>query len=171
LSGPFVVDLMARSRSTNYKEVQRVRTAAKRAARKSGYLCMDCGDPLNGSAYRCPSCLDKRNARTIERRSELKRKCVEFFGGACHDCGFVTDILAVYDFHHLDPEQKDFNPSNLLDTLQWEKILPELVKCVMLCSNCHRTRHAKETQCQTQLVSVVSQIASSAPSLTLGLPT
>ena len=44
------------------------------------------------------------------------------------------------DFHHLDPSIKEFNLTR--NSIGWEKLKPELDKCVLLCSNCHRMIHA-----------------------------
>ncbi len=76
---------------------------------------------------------DKRNYTIAER----KLACVKLMGGKCFDCGKEYPHY-VYDFHHLNPEEKEG-----LVNMQWswEHIVNELNKCVMLCSNCHRIRH------------------------------
>lgn len=66
-------------------------------------------------------------------------------GGQCADCGLKTDRIEVYDFHHLDPKQKDLNVGNALYRA-WDVVAAELLKCALLCSNCHRIRHANERQ-------------------------
>ena len=43
-----------------------------------------------------------------------------------------------YDFHHLDPAEKDFSIS---DGTSWKWIEPELRKCELLCARCHREVH------------------------------
>lgn len=43
------------------------------------------------------------------------------------------------DFHHLNPTEKDFNISDRMTS--FEAIRPELDKCVLLCSCCHREVH------------------------------
>jgi len=42
------------------------------------------------------------------------------------------------DMHHVSGV-KEFNISSALTS--WERILPELEKCVLLCSRCHRETH------------------------------
>ena len=59
-------------------------------------------------------------------------------GGKCHECKLVDDP-AVYDFHHLDPKQKDFSIGQ--QAKSFDKIKSELDKCIMLCANCHRKMH------------------------------
>mgnify|MGYP003431129005 FL=1 len=45
------------------------------------------------------------------------------------------------EFHHLDPEQKDFGIAAKGYTRSWEKVKEELDKCIMVCANCHREIH------------------------------
>ena len=84
---------------------------------------------------------DKHNNDTLNRRRAIKEKAVEYKGGKCTDCQQVFP-LCVYDFHHLDPSEKETNPGNLFGR-RWENVIAELDKCVLLCANCHRIRHAK----------------------------
>ena len=44
-----------------------------------------------------------------------------------------------FDFHHVDPLQKDFTISQRMTS--FEAIQRELDKCVLLCSRCHREVH------------------------------
>lgn len=46
------------------------------------------------------------------------------------------------DFHHLDPSQKDQSISYLSHAKSKERMLNEMKKCVVVCSNCHRKVHA-----------------------------
>lgn len=84
-------------------------------------------------------CIECRKQTTQERRIESKRRAVEYLGGACADCGLVSEHQCVYDFHHLDPSQKDFSLG--ANYRSFESAKSELDKCVLLCSNCHRIRH------------------------------
>lgn len=81
----------------------------------------------------------RRQDAANKRNRERKQLVVDRFGGACMDCGGVFH-QCVYEFHHLDPSQKDWNPSQSL-THSLERMWEELSKCVMLCSNCHKIRH------------------------------
>lgn len=82
---------------------------------------------------------ERRQQAANERNRKRKAEMVNHFGGKCHDCGGVFP-QCVYEFHHLDPSQKDVNPSA---ALSWSKdrMWDELNKCVMLCANCHKVRH------------------------------
>lgn len=46
------------------------------------------------------------------------------------------------EFHHLDPNEKDFNIGTMIKRLPFEEVKKELDKCAVLCSNCHRKVHA-----------------------------
>lgn len=79
----------------------------------------------------------------IRSRTRLKRRCVEYKGGICADCG-GTFALNVYEFHHPDPSAKEFEISRTSSvTRRFEKLIPELDKVVLLCANCHRMVHFK----------------------------
>jgi predicted HNH restriction endonuclease len=79
------------------------------------------------------------------RRKQLKQKAVDYKGGQCEVCGYnrCSDAL---EFHHLDPNEKDFGLSQKGITRAWEKVQQELDKCAMVCSNCHKEIHADLTQ-------------------------
>jgi hypothetical protein len=61
-------------------------------------------------------------------------------GAKCLDCNYgYGDFM--YDFHHLDPSEKKFSLTGKNLTRKWSDVLAEFAKCVLLCPNCHRTRH------------------------------
>jgi 5-methylcytosine-specific restriction endonuclease McrA len=76
------------------------------------------------------------------RRKKIRTKAVEHKGGCCKECGYSKCIDAL-EFHHIDPDQKDFTISSKGYTRSWEKVKSELDKCIILCANCHRELHAK----------------------------
>jgi len=80
----------------------------------------------------------QRNADAAGRRLELKERAIAYLGGHCVLCGY-DKCPSAFDFHHLDPVEKDFVISA---KTSWETIEPELKKCVLLCANCHREVHA-----------------------------
>lgn len=79
--------------------------------------------------------------RVSEGRRLLKLKAIEYKGGKCEMCGYNKYPQAMV-FHHLNPEEKDFGISNS-NTRKFEKVKPELDKCILLCANCHLETHAK----------------------------
>ncbi len=77
----------------------------------------------------------------VERRRMLKQKAVEYKGGKCICCGYDKYVGAL-EFHHTDPNGKDFSISAKGACRSWEKIKEEIDKCVLVCSNCHKEIHA-----------------------------
>jgi hypothetical protein len=61
-------------------------------------------------------------------------------GLACEKCG--ENHPACIDFHHRDSSKKDIEVANAIRK-SWckDRILREIAKCDVLCSNCHRKEH------------------------------
>jgi hypothetical protein len=79
-----------------------------------------------------------RNRRQRERIRKFVRDLKS--ERRCERCGF--DNPAALDFHHRDGEKKDVEVANAVRR-SWgeERILAEIVKCDVLCANCHRIEH------------------------------
>lgn len=91
-----------------------------------------------GSSY-CKSCI----VDSLEdRRKSVKQKAVDYLGGCCSKCGY-NKCIAALEFHHLNPKEKDKNYS--VFKKNFDKLKPELDKCVLLCANCHREEHHSST--------------------------
>jgi len=74
-----------------------------------------------------------------KRRDEVKT-FIESFKTECNKCG--EDDKACLDFHHKNPNEKDGSMNEAVkNTWAKEKILKEINKCIILCSNCHRKLH------------------------------
>ena len=84
---------------------------------------------------------DKQNLykNQIQRWIRRKKEAIEYMGGCCANCGYSRHYGAL-EFHHKDPNQKDFDWSKLR-LKSWDKICEELDKCEVLCANCHREEH------------------------------
>jgi predicted HNH restriction endonuclease len=90
----------------------------------------------------CDVCYEHLKIYNQKRCRDVKKRAVAHFGGACNRCGFSTQYLSVYDFHHVDPSKKEFGFATLLKKgWSWDIMLVELGKCIMLCANCHRIEH------------------------------
>lgn len=59
-------------------------------------------------------------------------------GGKCAICG---KSFNVYDFHHIDSSDKDFEIGS--KDFRISKLIKESSKCLLLCKNCHREIHNK----------------------------
>jgi hypothetical protein len=72
-----------------------------------------------------------------------KQEAIQLLGGTCAFCN-GTFHQAAYDFHHTDPEEKEGGIAKLMQSysITHPKFLAELSKCILLCSNCHRTLHS-----------------------------
>jgi DNA replicative helicase MCM subunit Mcm2 (Cdc46/Mcm family) len=87
--------------------------------------------------FRCRKCVVDA---VQKRRETLKTKAIEYKGGKCEICNYNKCVSAM-EFHHIDPNQKDFAISSKGYTRSWEKVRIELEKCILVCSNCHREIH------------------------------
>jgi len=76
------------------------------------------------------------------RRKKVREMAVEYKGSKCEKCRYDRCIDAL-EFHHIDPNQKDFTISSKGYTRSWERVKTELDKCMILCANCHREVHEK----------------------------
>lgn len=47
------------------------------------------------------------------------------------------------DFHHLNPDEKDFDISRSKTSKLTDHIKRELDKCILVCKNCHGEIHEK----------------------------
>jgi hypothetical protein len=79
--------------------------------------------------------------RVAKRRKALKEKAVEYLGGKCSICGYDKCLNAL-QFHHTNPEDKDFSISAKGYTRSWKIVKQELNKCILVCANCHCELHA-----------------------------
>lgn len=77
----------------------------------------------------------RRNARFRLRNAELIR---EHKSKPCADCGVLYPYY-VMDFDHRDGKDKVINLAHA-SRMTRPKILEEIAKCDVVCSNCHRER-------------------------------
>lgn len=79
--------------------------------------------------------------KTKRRVEELREWLKEFKSNLkCEKCG--EDHPACIDFHHKDEMDKEFDVSKAIcKGFTKERILEEIAKCIVVCSNCHRKIH------------------------------
>ena len=87
--------------------------------------------------YRCRKCATEA---VQKRREKVKQLLVEYKGGKCEICGYNRCVGAL-EFHHINPEDKDFGIGQKGYTRSIEKNKQEVDKCIMVCANCHREIH------------------------------
>lgn len=104
--------------------------------------CYECNkqfeyDYKSKSSYNskfCISCFSRIRNQTV------KKKLIAYKGGKCERCGY-DKCMAAIDFHHRTPSNKKFGISVSLNAMSFSKLLIEVDKCILLCSNCHREEH------------------------------
>lgn len=86
--------------------------------------------------------------RQIERQNKRRKDIGTWFKElkstlSCQNCG--ENHPACLDFHHRNPEEKDFIVATMVGgTWGKKRILEEISKCDVLCANCHRKLHYEE---------------------------
>lgn len=101
-------------------------------------MCELCNKPISCNMSWCGSCSVKL------KRFRNRLAAIKYKGSKCEICGTICKTIgdvAIFDFHHIDTNEKEFNISSKVDRLSWGKIKIELDKCNLLCSNCHRKQH------------------------------
>lgn len=108
----------------------------------------------------CPTCKKiakstrKINARLRaalpkEKKSinQTKLDMINRLGGKCVHCGY-SRYLSALEFHHIDPTTKVALVSKLISQYNttstvrnYELLVAEVDKCLLLCSNCHAAKH------------------------------
>lgn len=76
---------------------------------------------------------------SLVRETTTKLACIEYLGNKCIKCG-IEDHYSIYDFHHTEPEHKDFSIRSH-KSKSFLSVKKELDKCELLCANCHHKTH------------------------------
>ena len=108
----------------------------KIASRKQGYRRSE-----------CRTCMNKdKSIRAMKYYTEWMTKLIPQHLGMekirCLRCGYDRSLVAI-EFHHSDPEKKEQMISALVRNISpfgenKHKVLEEVDKCEIICSNCHR---------------------------------
>ena len=97
--------------------------------------CYDC----SGESTRTMN-QTRKHQKTILRRN-MKLQAVKKLGGKCCICGYNKCIDAL-EFHHENPDRKEFKLGSG-NTISWKEYKKEALKCILVCSNCHKEIHSK----------------------------
>jgi len=82
----------------------------------------------------------RKHQKTILRRN-MKLQAIKLLGGKCIRCGYNKCVDAL-EFHHKDPSVKEFKLGSG-NTLSWKEYKSEALKCMLVCSNCHKEIHSE----------------------------
>lgn len=75
-----------------------------------------------------------------EYRRKRKDNLIKVCGSACNICGYQKSKSAL-EFHHINPEEKEYGIAANGTCHDLEKDLAEVKKCILVCANCHREIH------------------------------
>ena len=107
---------------------------------KSGYYpyCKSCNSALNKkwrkSHKKLCGVYSKRNT---DKRTKIWKEYKR--GLKCIKCG--ESHSACLDFHHRNPDEKQFDIGGAFWEKSIERVINEITKCDVLCANCHRKLH------------------------------
>ena len=102
---------------------------------KSRLYCYEC----SGESTRMNN-ESRKHQKTILRKS-TKKQAIKILGGKCSVCGYDKCIDAL-EFHNKNPLEKDFKIGSG-NTMSWKEYKKEAMKCILVCSNCHKEIHSK----------------------------
>ena len=95
--------------------------------------------------YLSPNGKEKLRKREQGYRNKLANEMRELLGNCCEACGYSRCPQAL-DFHHKDPTTKLFGIAEAIGSRRCKftktEIQTEVLKCQLLCANCHRELHA-----------------------------
>jgi len=112
--------------------------------------CATCHKPLHGRQRRFCSrlCKNKDTNNRLQsyeaqqrRGRERKLELINLKGAKCEYCGYKKNFAAL-EFHHPNPNEKDFQLDiRTLSNRRRDVVMVEAKKCLLLCSNCHAEEH------------------------------
>ncbi len=112
----------------------------KRSKDGYDYRCKKCQRASNKQW--CANNWDKKVAQQRLRCNELRDKLRHYKSEqGCLLCD--EEDPGCLELHHLDPNEKDIDPANMVVAgWSWDRMMSEIAKCAVLCSNCHKKVHA-----------------------------
>lgn len=114
---------------------------SKNKTKKDGFNseCKDCRKVYIREHYKKNKGYYKKKSK--ERASDIRKWLRSIKSDlCCQTCG--ENHPACLEYHHKDPKQKDFEISKAGSSgISKTRILEEIEKCIVLCSNCHKKLH------------------------------
>ena len=86
--------------------------------------------------------INKYKERNKHAYIEYKKMLCNLKINGCAICGY-NRCPAALEFHHSNPEDKNFGLGMFSMGKKDERIVEELNKCILLCANCHREIHTE----------------------------
>lgn len=107
--------------------------------------CKDCcNSSARASYYKNKSKHRKANKIKADNNRDRNRELIfKLTGFTCEWCGFTHKSTAAFDWHHLNPSEKEHSIGNLMRRSNTKLLLEEIEKCVFLCKNCHFIEHER----------------------------
>lgn len=110
----------------------------KHGKNKDGFwnICKPCRKEIDKKYYR----LSPNKKETSKNRSNWIKSCIDNIKvkSGCINC--YENSKWCLDFHHIESNEKEKNISKYAN-IPLEKLILEMNKCCILCSNCHRKYH------------------------------
>lgn len=105
----------------------------------------------DGHQPRCKACMNeaytisrnkKKDHYNKVRNTRVRATAARYREWKEHTgCAFCEETFPYcLEPHHLDPNEKDAHPSDLIKT-SWKRLTEELLKCILVCRNCHVKIH------------------------------
>lgn len=95
--------------------------------------------------YKIIYCLKCNQEKQKETRNKNKVECLKIIKQySCEECGYDDNSSSLH-FHHKDKTEKIDGISKMLtykNSTNQDKIKTELLKCEVLCANCHMQKHS-----------------------------
>lgn len=107
------------------------------------WRCLECNREYSNGTYKTSSTRSGEVKKRATRRRQNQRQLTwdYLLDHPCVCCGESDPV--VLDFDHIDPTKKLFTIGTALKHSR-QKVLDEIKKCQVLCSNCHRRKTARD---------------------------
>lgn len=97
----------------------------------------------NTKSGRAGECKECKSVREKKLRKERAYILYSERGECCEVCNMHHSNPSFFDWHHIDKETKKYEVKTMILS-NWEKVLEEANKCIMVCPNCHREEHLND---------------------------